>query len=158
MNTIYSLAILFASFTFGLALIAVVMLLMGFGGAPGGILFEIGRKSQNGFLTLVGLILTAIGQAFVICAYAVFVVSALRAFSGVAPHIPTWPLWLAAFFHSAAVPAYAMKERPEVPSSQHMTLGIVGSISFVCFFIMVFSPQWLSFIFGWVPFFQSNIK
>ena len=149
---------MFASFTFGLALIAIVMLLMGFGGAPGGILFEIGRKTQNSILIILGFVLTALGQAFVICAYTVLVVSALRAFSGSAPHIPTWPLWIAALFHSGAVPTYAMKERPEVPSSQHMTLGIVSSISFVCFLIMAFVPQWLAPIYAWVPFFQSNIK
>lgn len=149
---------MFTSFTIGLAVIAILMLLMGFGGAPGGFLFEIGRKSQNGILTFAGFILTALGQAFVVCAYTVFVISALRSLSGAAPELPTWPLWIAAFFHSGAVPTFAMKERPEVPSSQHMTLGIVSSISFVCFLVMAFAPQWLSPVFSWVPFFQSNIK
>ena len=149
---------MFASFTMGLALIAIVMLLMGFGGAPGGIIFELGRKAQNSILIFLGFILTAVGQAFVICAYTVFLVSALRAFSGSAPQIPTWPLWIAVIFHSGAVPTYAMKERPEIPSSQHMTLGIVSLISFVCFLIMVFAPKWLAPIYSWVPFFQSNFK
>lgn len=157
MNTIYALVIMFSCLTLGLALIAIVILLMGFGGALGGMLFEIGRKSTNGFLIFCGLILTAIGQAFVVCAYTVFVVSALRAFSEVAPHIPTWPLWIAAFFHSVAVPMHATQERPDSPSSQHMTLGLVSMISCLCFLIMVFAPAWLSPIFGWIPFFQSNL-
>ena len=149
---------MFASLTVGLALVAIVMLLMGIGGAPGCMLFEVGRKSANRFLIILGFILTAVGQAYVVCSYTVFIVSALRAFSGVAPHLPTWPLWIAAFFHSGAVPTYAMKEKPEVPTSQHMTLGLVSSISFVCFLIIVFAPQWLSPMFGWIPLFQSNIK
>ena len=158
MNTILSLLILFSSFTFGLGLIAIIMLLMGLCGAPGAIFFELGRKAQNGALTILGLILTAFGQSFVICSYAVFVVSALRAVSVAMHDIPTWPLWIAAFFHSNAVPVYAMKERPEVPTSQHMTLGFVSFVSFVCFLIMAFAPQCLDPIFSWIPFFQSNIN
>ena len=147
-----------ASFTIGMFVMAIVMLVMGFGGAPGGILFEVGRKSQNQLLMSAGFILTALGQAFVICSYTVFVVSVLRAISAAAPDLPTWPLWIAAFFHSEAVPTFAMKERPAEPSAQHMTLGIVSSISFVCFLVMAFAPQWLSSVFGWVPFFQNNFK
>jgi hypothetical protein len=158
MNTVIALAIMFASFTVGLIFVAIVMILMGFGGAPGGILFEIGRKTQNGFLTMTGLFLTALGQAFVVCIYTILVVSVLRVFAEACPHISTWPLWIGAFFHSGAVPTYAMKEKPEVPTAQHMTLGFVSSITFICFFIMAFAPQWLSWIFGWVPFFQHNIK
>ena len=158
MNTILSLLILFSSFTFGLGLIAIIMLLMGLCGAPGAILFESGRNARNGTLTFLGLILTAFGQAFVICSYAVFVVSALRAVSVAIHDIPTWPLWIAAFFHSSAVPVYAMKERPEVPTAQHMTLGFVSFISFICFLIMAFAPQCLYPIFSWIPFFQSNIN
>lgn len=142
----------------GMIFVAIVMLLMSFGGAPGALLFEAGRKAHNGFLLLAGFALTAIGQAFIVCGYSVFVVSALRAFSHLHPEVPTWPLWIAAFFHSGAVPTYAMKERPEVPGSQHMTLGIVGTAAFICFVIVAFAPNLLGWIYGWIPFFDSNIK
>ena len=158
MNTILSLLILFISLTFGLGFIAIIMLIMGLFGAPGGILFELGRKSHNGVLSFSGFILTLFGQAFVICSYIVFVVSALRAVSAAIPNMPTWPLWIAAFFHSNAVPSFAMKEKPEIPSSQPMTLGFVAFISFICFLTMVYVPQWLLPIYSWIPFFQSNIR
>lgn len=160
MNTLCALVIMVASITppIGWFVIAIVMLLMGWGGAPGGILYEVGLKNQNGIVMFLGFIMTALGQAFVICAYTILVVSALRAFSESAPNVPTWPLWISAFLHSGIVPAFAMKEKPATPSSQHMTLGIVASISLTCFLIMAFAPQWLSKFFAWVPFFQSNIK
>ena len=158
MNTIFALALMFASFTFGLALIAIVLLMMGVGGMPGGMLFEMSKRSQNPVLAVVGFILTAVGQAFVVCAYVVLTVSSLRAFSATLPYIPTWPLWIAALFHSTAVPSFGMKAKADLAPSQYMALVIVGFVSFMCFLIMAFAPQYLGFIYGWIPFFKYNIK
>ncbi len=155
MSTIYALAILFVSLTMGLVAIAAVMMIMGLGGATGAVLFEIGCKAKNRTLIWSGYILAAVGQSFVVCAYSVFIVSALRAFSA-ASHIPEWPLWAGALFHSVATPVYAMKENPGSISPQHAVLGVVSVVAFLCFLIMAFFPHWISPVFGWVPFFESN--
>ena len=46
---------------------------------------------------------------------------------------------------------YGMKERPEEPTAQHYTLGIVFLFSIVVFVVMVFSPNTLKPVYGWVP-------
>jgi hypothetical protein len=158
MSTIFALVIMFACFTFGLALIGLVVLVMGVGGLPGALIFEAGRKSSNKALLLLGVAATAVGQSYIVCAYSAFVVSALRAFSGAYEQVPTWPLWIAAFFHSCAPTAYAKKERFGVPTSQNLALGIAGFAAFVCFVVMVVNPAPLHGVFGWVPFFAANAK
>lgn len=159
MNTVVALLILFASCTIGLGVIGIVILLMGLAGSVGALIFEAGRSRDNEALRLFGFALTALGQTFVVCGYCVFVVSALRAFSHAAPAIPVWPLWIAAFFHSVAVPTHAMREPlPDTPSSQHMTLWLVGTAAFVCFWMMAFAPRLLSWLYGWIPFFHANIN
>lgn len=149
---------MFASCSMGLVLIAFVILLMGIGGAPGAILYEAGIKSANKGLSSAGFLLTALGQSFVVCAYTVLVVSALRTFATAYPNLPMWPLWIAAFVHATAAPGKASQERPEVPNAQHPTLGLVGTASFICLLIMIFSPSLLKGIYGWVPYFAANLK
>ena len=155
---VFAFIVLFISCTMGLMAIAIVMLLMGLAGGPGALVFEAGRSKGNQALRLFGFGLTALGQAFVVCGYCVFVVSLLRAFSHGAPAVQVWPLWIAAFFHSVAVPVYAMRERPDTPTSQHMTLGLVSTAAIVFFFIMAFAPRLLTSLFGWIPFFHANLK
>ena len=146
------------SFTVGLFNIAIVMFIMGLAGLPGNILFDVGRKKENNFLVIIGFIITAISQSFVVGAYTVFVVALLRFFSILNPDVPTWPLWIAVFFHSGAVPTYAMKEQPDEPTAAHYSLPIVSSLSLVIFIIMIIAPSILQYLYGWVPYFGNTLK
>ena len=158
MNTLLALLIMFMAFTMGLIAVGIVMFVMGFAGAPGAMLFAAGQKARSALLRVCGLILAALGQSYVVGAYAVFVVGLLRWFSTGRPDVPTWPLWIAAFFHSGAVPFYGMKERPEEPTAQHLTLGIVELAATVVFFIVAFAPGALKSIYGWVPLFDGMVQ
>ena len=158
MKTLLALLIMFMACTIGLIAVAIVMVSMGLAGAPGAILFAAGRKAQSALLRVCGLILAALGQSYVVGAYAVFVVGLLRWFSTGRPDVPTWPLWIAAFFHSGAVPTYGMKERPEEPTAQHLTLGIVALAATVVFFIAAFAPEALKSIYGWVPLLDGTLQ
>lgn len=158
MNTLLALGILLISVTFGLLAIAMVILVMGFAGAPGALLLEVGKKMQNSFLCVSGFILAAFGQAYIVGAYATFMVALLYKFSAAIPGMPTWPLWIAAFFHSGAAPTYAMKERAERPMAQHYTLGIVASAAILIFFTAIFAPESLIAPYGWVPYFEWLLK
>ena len=158
MNTLFALLIMFMACTMGLIAVAIVMVVMGFAGAPGAMLFAAGQKAQNALLRMCGLILSALGQSYVVGAYAVFVVGLVRWFSTGRPDVPTWPLWIAAFFHSGAVPTYGMKERPEEPTAQHRTLGIVALAATVVFYSAVFTPGTLKSIYGWVPLFDGMLQ
>jgi hypothetical protein len=147
---------MFMACTVGLIAVAIVMVIMGLAGAPGAMLFAAGQKAQSASVRVFGFILAALGQSYVVGAYAVFVVGLLRWFSAGRPDVPTWPLWIAAFFHSGAVPAYGMKERPEQPTAQHRTLGIVSLAGVAVFFIAAFAPASLKPVYGWVPFFERK--
>jgi hypothetical protein len=156
MKTLLALLIMFMACTMGLIAVAIVMVVMGFAGAPGAMLFAAGKKAKSALLEVFGLILAALGQSYVVGAYAVFVVGLLRWFSTGRPDVPTWPLWIAAFIHSGAAPAYGMKERSEQPTAQHRTLGIVSLAATVVFFIAAFAPGVLKLIYGWVPLFEKK--
>lgn len=158
MNTLFAVLIMFMACTMGLIAVAIVMLVMGFAGAPGAMLFAAGQRTQSAFLRVCGLVVAALGQSYVVGAYAVFVVGLLRWFSSGRPDLPTWPLWVAAFFHAGAVPTYAMKERPEEPAAQHRTLGIVALVGTVVFFVAAFGPWALKSVYGWVPFFDKMLQ
>lgn len=158
MNTLLALLIMVAALTVGLGAIALVMLTMGLAGAPGAIMFAAGQKTKNSFLSNGGLIVAAIGQSYIVGAYAVFVVSLLRWFTEGRPDFPTWPLWIAAFFHSGAAPEYGMKERPDNPTAQHHTLGIVALLATVVFFVAAFAPNSLSPFYGWVPLYNATLQ
>ena len=134
------------------------MMLMGAAGAPGAVLFSLGQRTQNALLRQLGLIVAALGQSYVVGGYAVFVVGLLRWFSQGQPDVPTWPLWIAAFFHSGAAPLYGMKERPEEPTAQHYTLGVVTLLSEAVFLVAVFAPGALFALYGWVPFAGATVK
>jgi len=142
--------------TMGLIAVAIVMVIMGFAGAPGAILFAAGQKAQNALLRMFGLILAALGQSYVVGAYVVFMAGLLRWFSTSSPDVPTWPLWAAVFFHSVAVPTYGTREMPSEPTAQHHTLGIVALVAIVIFIITALSPGVLKPIYGWVPLFNGN--
>jgi hypothetical protein len=157
MKTLFALLIMFVACTMGLIAVAIVMVIMGFAGAPGAMLFAVGQKRKSALLGVFGLILAALGQSYVAGAYAVFVVGLLRWFSTGRPDVPTWPLWIAAFIHSGAAPTYGMKERPEQPTAQHRTLGIVSLAATVVFLIAAFAPPGsLRLIYGWVPLFEEK--
>ncbi|MCX5769524.1 MAG: hypothetical protein NTZ09_04525 [Candidatus Hydrogenedentes bacterium] len=141
--------------TMGLVLIALVMLVMGLAGAPGAIVYEAGERSQNDLLRVIGFLLAALGQSYIVGAYVFIVVGALRTLSEARPDVSTWPLWFAAFFHSFAVPAYAMEERPDVPTAQHHSLGVVALASLALFVLAVVAPGWLSHIYFWLPLFKK---
>lgn len=155
MKTIFAVAIVCMAFTIGLFPIAIVLLVMGLAGAPGAMLYIAGQKTQNTLLRGGGFILAALGQSYVVGAYAVLVVGVLRWFSTIRPDVPTWPLWLAAYLHSTAVPAYGTRERPDEPTAQHHTLGIVALAATVIFFVVTFTPGALKSLYGWVPFFSD---
>jgi hypothetical protein len=156
MKTLLALLILFTACTMGLVAVAIVMVVMGVAGAPGAMLFAAGQKAKSASLRVFGFILAALGQSYVAGAYAVFVVGLLRWFSNERPDLPTWPLWIAAFIHSDAAPIYGMKERPEQPTAQHRTLGIVSLATTVVFFIAAFAPGALQLVYGWVPLFEKK--
>ena len=158
MNTVTALLLMLAAFTVGLLPIAVVILVMGFGGAPGAMLFAAGEKSDNSVLRVCGFMLAALGQLIVVGAYAVLVVALVRWISIVRPEIPTWSLWIAAFFHSGAAPMYAMKEKPERPTAQHHTLVYVELGATVVFFLAVFAPALLARVYWWVPLFDRLLQ
>lgn len=158
MKTLLALMIMFMACSIGLISVALVMIIMGVAGAPGAILFAAGQKFKNGFLRILGLLIAALGQSYIVGAYTVFVVGLLRWFSEGWPEVPTWPLWIAAFFHSGAAPSYGMKERPEEPAAQHLTLGVVALTASVIFFVAAFAPQALAALYGWVPYFDSMLK
>jgi hypothetical protein len=157
-STLPALGIMFAACTIGLIAVGAVMIVMGLSGAPGAMIFEAGERKHSAALRAVGFTLAALGQSYVVGAYAVLLVSVLRVFSATRPHLATWPLWVAAFFHAGAVTAYAMKERPEMPTAQHYTLGVVSLLSFAIFLMVAISPSWLSPLYEWVPFFAGTLK
>lgn len=156
MATLLSLLIMVMAFTMGMLLIAIVILVMGFGGMPGALLHHKGKSSYNGFLIFSGYVFTALGQSYVVGAYSVFAVSLLRWFTEGHPDLPTWPLWIAAFYHSGTPASLAMKENPEEPTAQHSTLGFVSLISILVFILIAFSPNTLKPVYGWVPYYQHN--
>ena len=145
---------LYAACTVGMIGIAVAMIAMGLGGAPGAIIYAAGQKNDNGAAKAIGFLVCALGQTFIVGAYAAFVVGLLWWFASSKPDIPTWPLWIAAFFHAVAVPSYGMKEQPEEPTAQHLSLGLVSTLSLILFFLIVFLPDAMSVIYGWVPFYK----
>lgn len=150
MKTILALLLMIGALTAGLIVIAAVILVMAFAGAPGAIIYA---KTRLSAARTAGLILAAVGQSFVVGAYAVFVVAIVRWFGAARPDIPLWPLWIAALIHSAAAPTYAMKEVSEEPTAQHETLGLAALAGTGTFLLAVFSPLLLSFLYGWVPLF-----
>ena len=158
MKTLHALLIMFMAFTMGLIAIGIVMMIMGLAGAPGAMLFAAGQKTKNVLLTACGFIVAALGQSYVVGGYAVFVVSLLRWFSEGRPNLPTWPLWIAAFFHSVAAPTYAMKERPKEPTAQHHTLGLVELLATAVFLTVAFAPNTLKPIYGWVPLYDAMLQ
>jgi hypothetical protein len=158
MKTLLALLLLFMACSMGLIAVAIVMVVMGAAGAPGAMLFKIGQTAKNSFLQIGGLILAALGQWYVVGAYTVFIIGLLRWFSEIRPEVPTWPLWIAAFIHSGAAPTYGMKETPEEPAAQHLTLGIVAAAATVTFFVVAFAPQMLSPLYGWVPYFDRMVN
>ncbi|MGD0948805.1 MAG: hypothetical protein ABSA52_15440, partial [Candidatus Binatia bacterium] len=158
MNTLLALLIMFMACTMGLIAIAIVMMIMGLAGAPGAMVFATGQKTRNVVLTACGFIIAALGQSYVVGACTVFLVSLLRRFSESRPDIPTWPLWIAAFIHSGAVPTYGMLERPEEPTAQHHTLGLVALLATAVFFIVVFVPNTLKPIYGWLPLYDTMLQ
>lgn len=157
MNTLLALLILFGMLTFGLIAVAGVMMVMGLAGMPGALIGFAGDRAKSSILASFGFLVTALGQSFVVGAYIVFIVSLLRWFAEGRPDVPTWPLWIAAFIHSEAAPAYGMKERPQVVTTQHSSLGLVSLIATVIFFITAFSPATLSPIYKWVPFYSTQM-
>lgn len=158
MNTIISLGIMIAAMTIGSFAIAIIILVMGLAGAPGALLYELGRKNNSSFLIILGLLLAGVGQAFIICAYTVFVVSIMRFYLEGHPNIPSWPLWIAAFFQSMAAPSHALKDRSAENTAQYMTLGCVGFAALIVFAFLVFVPESVKSIYFWVPFYENTIQ
>ena len=155
---IFSLLVMLAAFTIGLSGIALAMLLMGIGGAPGAIIHRWGCKAESTVLRSVGFLACALGQAFIVGTYIVLVIGSLYWFSENYPQSPTWPLWIAAFFHSQAVPVYAMKERPPERTAQHNSLELVSFLASILFITILIFPETLSLIYGWIPFYDYILE
>jgi hypothetical protein len=154
-NVLLALLIMFMAFSVGLIAVAIVIPIMGLAGAPGALLYAAGQRAQQTALRGLGLLVAALGQSFVVGVYAVLVVGLVRWFATGRPDMPTWPLWIAAFFQSGAAPTYAMKEKPEVPTAQHRTLGVVALTATIVFFLSALSPTALRSVYGWVPLFDQ---
>ena len=153
MNTVYSLLFMFGLLTIGLFPIPVVMLAMGLAGAPGAIIYSKGEESANAAVKFAGFWVCALCQTFVAGAYTALVISLLYWLTARRPELATWPLWIAAFCHSGATPAYAMKENPAKPTAQHLSLSIVTIVSFVIFWLVIFAPNLMEYVYGWIPFY-----
>lgn len=152
MGFVISLIISFIIFTFGNLLIGCMMILMGFGGSTGALLFEFGVRTKNTIFQIIGMIFTVFGQTYVIGAFSVVIINLLIWFSNVRPDIPAWPIWIAIYYLSTATPSLAMKETMASSNAQKLSLPITAILSNVIFFILVFRPFLLKHLYGWIPF------
>lgn len=155
---LFSLLIAFLAFTVGMAGIGITMVLMGIGSAPGAMIHDWGRNTENIVVRVGGFALCALGQAFVVGIYIALVIGSVYWFSENYSDSPIWPLWMAAFFHSLAVPVYAMKERPSQRTAQHDSLGIVASIALILFFAISNFPKTFSALYWWVPLYNHILQ
>lgn len=124
------LAFVFAFF--GMLPAALVIFLLGLGGAPASVLWSVADRSDNRTLRRLALILTYFGQSYVALAFVVLVISGLRVFLEQRPIFYAWPFWIAGFFLATAPPTYAMKEEGHPATSQHiaMPLTAIGAAQF----------------------------
>ena len=161
MKTLFALGILVAACTFGRILIGAVALIMGFAAIPGALLYKKGLKAYNGFLLAIGFLLTLLCELYIVGAYSVFLVTLLRIFTIARPGFPAWPLWIAAFIHTGAVPmgVWLQKKTTEDEINPALyPLGFVTLLAEVIFFISIFAPAILRPVYGWVPYFGHLLK
>lgn len=158
MKTIYTIFVMFVACAVGLPIFKVMMHVMGAAGSPGAIIHAEGRKRSNYKLRRLGLIITTIGQAFVVGSYAVLAVVVLRWYLHLRPDLPTWPLWLAAAFHALGITIEALEHKPSKPTAQHDTVVPVSMIGFAIFIVAIFFPIILMPLFGWIPRFETLLN
>ena len=158
MNTILAILIAFMACLFGLIAVAAGMLCMGLFGAPGAILYEIGKKKDQAPLRTAGILVAGLGQAFVVGAYCVLAVSLLHWLIAIKPSLPAWPLWFAAVFHTCAIPANALKETEAAKTAQYIALPFASLAAIVTFILTITSPSVLEPVFGWIPWFDYLLK
>ena len=158
MNTALSLLVAFMASTIGLAVVAVAMICMGFAGAPGALVYEFGKRKQSIAMRMSGILLAGLAQAFVVAAYCVFVLSLMHLLLHFRPSLPSWPLWIAAGFHTIAIPGYAAKEREAERTAQYLSLPIVSVAAIGTFVLSIVSPATLAPLFSWVPYFEEILR
>lgn len=139
---------MFGCLTVGLMAVALVMLVMGVAGAPGAVLYA---KAQQSGARILGLGLAAVGQCFVIGAYAVFVVGLVRWYATIRPGATIWPLVDSGLLSQYGGSNLWHAQAPESPSAQHLTLGLVALAGFIVFLLAAFAPATLSPLYSWVP-------
>ncbi len=144
------LAFIFAFF--GMLPVALVIFLLGFGGAPGTFLWSAADRFDSRWLRRLALAVTWLGQSYVSLAFVVLVISALRAFLEERPSFYVWPFWIAAFFLAVAPPSYAMKEKGDPPSSQHFAMPMTAITTIAGFFVLALLPRVATSAWPWVPF------
>ena len=158
METIYSLALLFAAFTFGMIAIAIMIFIMGLGGSLGAIVYAVGSNLKSRILIHLGLVITAIGQSLVIGIYGIFLVGAVRTLQDHRPSTVMWPLWIGVWFLTLSPHTHAMKDQTAPITPQCATLPFAGTAGLLTLLIAIFRPVWLEPWFNWVPFFGANLS
>ena len=136
MNTIIALFIAFIACGVGTIGIGFSVLILGLIGLPGAYIYFAGRKIGNTPMKVIGFGLSTVGQTYAQCAYIVFVIGLLHFISSGKPEMPTWPLWLAAFFHSGVGPARVMtiQENAKNKSNIHLSTSISFAFSLLLHF------------------------
>ena len=159
-----ALFIMLGALTIGLIGIFIEIALMRFIAMPGDLLVKLGRKLDALLISILGSILTVIGQLYIVGAYSICVVALLHYTVKIRPDIPTWPLWIAAYIHCVAAPNYGLKsiyidlkERQFEWSKESLTL-IVAIFTQVLFFVVVYNHAILRPFYGWIPYFGKLLK
>ncbi len=141
------------------------MFVLGIAGVPGVFLTKIlSQNSQEPKISILGLLLTIIGQVYASLAFVVIIVLSVRSWIGETTGIGKWFLWTVAFFISTAPVWMALKDsvakRKEnfeglSPSGivPHLAITFTTPLTIIGFFIFAFFPYLTSLGWGWIPHF-----
>jgi hypothetical protein len=160
-----ALFIMLGAFTIGLIGIFIEIVLMGIIAIPGDLLVKLGRKLDALLISIFGLILTVIGQLYIVAAYSICVVALLHYTVRIKPDIPTWPLWIAVYIHSVSAPNYGLKrvfldikDRQFKWTKENCTLISVALFTQVLFLVIVYNHIILRPFYAWIPYFGNLLK
>ena len=141
------------------------MCILGLAGVLGALVSEtLSRKSEKPQVSILGLILTILGQTYASLAFVVFIVLSVRNWVGETTGFGKWIIWIVAFFVSVAPVKMALKdasaywkENFEGASAGKITqfyaITFTVPITIIGFFVFVFFPSVTSFGWGWIPHF-----
>ncbi|HMO82337.1 MAG TPA: hypothetical protein PKD24_16285 [Pyrinomonadaceae bacterium] len=161
-STLLQIAVLIAAMIFGSFMGTIITNL---GGLPGALIaLKANWESRwQAARWIIGFIFTMVGQSYVALAWVALVVSAIRSFVNV-PDVWAWPVWIVGFFTAISVAAGANRqsiqeqrlggEIAEIARKgvQYQALPGTGIASVIGYFVFVFFPNFMSLMFGWLPF------